>query len=147
MKKIKSNVVFGVCTALIALAAMLYTRTFPEILAPGVPSAAFFPLLTGVGIVICSLVVIIQGFRDNGNYFHFSEDKKDYLVLVATIVVTIVYIAAIGKLHFILITTAYIIALGRLYGMKWKALLPCSVIGAAVLFGVFNGLLNVMLNG
>lgn len=143
----KGDTVLGTSVGLFALAAIIYTRTFPEMLVAGIPSAAFFPIVSGCGVIISCVVIIIQGFRSNKGYFTFSQDIKGYLLMAETIAVTILYIALIGKLHFVMITTVYIIALGLLFGMKWKILIPCSVATSVALFWIFNSLLNVMLNG
>lgn len=68
--------------------------------------------------------------------------KRAGLFVAATIVMLILW----GKLHFMILCSIYLIAIGLILKQKMKTFIPGAIVSSALIYFIFQQVLNVMLN-
>jgi putative tricarboxylic transport membrane protein len=111
-----NDAVIGVVLVAFALAMIAYTRTFPAM--PGQDyGPALFPVLIGIGFILCGTILIVSGLSRRGTeplfagsaWLRSSHHLIDFLAVIAGLVL---YILISDWLGFI--PTAFVLLLGWL---------------------------------
>lgn len=111
-----NDAVTGIVLVLFALAMIAYTRTFPAM--PGQDyGPALFPVLIGIGFLICGVILIVGGVRQRnevplftgGEWLRSRHHIIDFLAVIGGLVV---YILISDWLGFI--PTAFLLLFGWL---------------------------------
>lgn len=111
-----NDAVIGVVLVVFALATIAYTRTFPAM--PGQDyGPALFPVLIGIGFLICGVILIAGGIRQRstvplvsgGEWLRSRHHLIDFLAVIGGLVV---YILISDWLGFI--PTAFLLLFGWL---------------------------------
>ncbi len=130
-----NSAVFGVVLLLFSAAMMAYTRTFPEM--PGQDyGPALFPLLIGIALSICGVLLVFQGIRSRrnvplvvlGDWAHEPRQRVNFALVVAAL---IFYIAVSEYLGFV--PTAFVILAVLLVRFGTPLVTSLSVAAAATL--------------
>jgi putative tricarboxylic transport membrane protein len=130
-----NSAVFGVVLLLFSAAMMAYTRTFPEM--PGQDyGPALFPLLIGIALSICGVLLVFQGIRSRrnvplvvlGDWAYEPRQRVNFALVVAAL---IFYIAVSEYLGFV--PTAFVILAVLLVRFGTPLVTSLSVAAAATL--------------
>ena len=145
-----NDAVIGAVLVLFALAVMLYTRTFPSM--PGQDyGPALFPVLIGIGFLICGVILIASGLRrlrteplfTGGEWLRSRHHLVDFFAVIGGLVA---YILVADWLGFI--PTAFLLLFGWLMlfrGGKPASSAAIALITALVVDYAFSQLLLVPL--
>ncbi|MFQ5972906.1 MAG: tripartite tricarboxylate transporter TctB family protein, partial [Alphaproteobacteria bacterium] len=130
-----NNAVFGVVLLLFSAAMMAHARTFPEM--PGQDyGPALFPVLIGVALSICGILLLFQGIRSRhsaplavlGDWAYEPRQRLNFALVVAAL---IFYITASDYLGFI--PTSFLILAILLFRFGASLLTSASVAAAVTL--------------
>lgn len=139
-----SSLVFLVAGVVIALSSLrIHVGTFRD------PGPGLFPLITGIlmgsiaGLIFVRSCVLaaVSGQERSGKDGRLWHNKS-----VATVVIMLLYAAAIEWLGFLTVTLAVLLVLFKGIGeLGWKASIGGAILAAAVAYLVFKLWLNVQL--
>jgi putative tricarboxylic transport membrane protein len=110
-----NDAVFGAVLLLLGLAVLVHVPSFPTI--PGQKvGPALFPGLIAVGLVVCALMLIVNGIRhratepwiDTGDWMRSRRHIGAFFV---TIGVVVAYIALADKIGFLIVGPLVLLAL------------------------------------
>ena len=145
-----NDAVIGAVLVVFALALIAYTRTFPSM--PGQDyGPALFPVLIGIGFLICGAILIVGGVRQlktvplvrGGEWLRSPHHVIDFLAVIGGLVL---YILISDWLGFI--PTAFLLLFGWLALFRGGKPISSAVIALAVTLAVnyaFSQLLLVPL--
>ncbi|AYO29642.1 tripartite tricarboxylate transporter TctB family protein [Biomaibacter acetigenes] len=143
---VNGDVVLGVFTAILSIFWITQSLKFPGGTADGVPGAGYFPILVASLLLVLSIILIYQGFKNKNVYFdikHWSNDTKKMLVM--TIVVIAVFFALWYFTTYIIACLVLTFGLGYAYKLSIKNNIILSILFSFGTYYVFNNLLQVML--
>ena len=130
-----NSAVFGAALLLFAAAMMAHTRSFPEM--PGQDyGPALFPLLIGVALSICGVLLVFQGIASRrdvplmrlGGWAYAPRQRVNFALVVLALVF---YILASNHLGFV--PTAFVILAVLLFRFGTPLVASVSVAAAATL--------------
>ena len=95
---------------------------------PGIPGPNYFPNLIAGAMAICAIVLLVRAYLSSRKDVAEEDVPKQscsfqgYLMVGATILISLAYIALVENLSFILTTTLFLAALTMVYktGSWWK---------------------------
>jgi hypothetical protein len=133
---------------LISALAFINAFTFPGDTSDGVPGAGAFPQAICAIIIFINIILLINALRKKKKKVEISEEHKEGLIRIGFIAAaTIVMLILWGKLHFIILCSIYMIVIGIILKQKMKTFIPGAIISSALIWFIFQRILNVMLNG
>lgn len=142
----KANIFISILIGVIGILTLLEVKTFPtgqnNVVGPG-----FFPTIIAIILVALGVILFIQAIttkKEDDIKINLlgSENKMAYLVML----ITLVYLVAMGFVGFILSSIVYLAVLIIMYGEKSKVkAVICSVGISLLIYFVFNTLLSVPL--
>ena len=133
---------------MLAVSVMFFVMgsSFNRPTADGSIHEGFFPQIIASVVALMSLVIIIGGVRKPKAYFAMSAEQRGGLkILLLSIVVFLVYIAAWPFAHFILLTTLALGFMCRIFRMTWKFTALFSVLFSTAVYFLFTELFSVLL--
>lgn len=140
------EIIISLVGILISALAFINAFTFPGGTSDGVPGAGVFPQALCVIIIVINLILIVNALKKKTKMEMTEEQKEGLkragLLVAATIVMLILW----GKLHFVILCSIYLIAIGLILKQKMKTFIPGAIVSSALIYFIFQQVLNVMLN-
>ena len=144
-----NDAVFGAVLLLLGLAVLVYVPSFPTI--PGQKvGPALFPGLIAVGLVVCALMLIVNGIRqratepwiDTGDWM---RSRRHIGAFIVTIGAVLAYIVFADKLGFLIVGPLVLLALFLAYGVRPVTAIIVAIAVTLVIHYAFYKLLRVPL--
>lgn len=148
MKKriFNSEVIFGIIMILVSLYFIVSSQKFPAG-ANGVPGAGYFPTIAASGVIIFSVLLVIQGFRDPKTYFKLDKAQiKNLIQMVEVLVALAVFLVLWNFIPFIPAALLYVLALCFILKQPWKFSIPYTIGLVLVLYLIFSVAFKVKLD-
>lgn len=144
-----NDAVFGAVLLLLALAVLVHVPSFPQM--PGQQvGPALFPGLIAVGLVVCALMLIVNGVRhratepwiDTGEWMRSRRHIGAFFVTIGAVVA---YIVLADQLGFLVIGPVVLLALFLAYGVRPTMAVVVAIAVTLVIHYTFYKLLRVPL--
>ena len=144
-----NDAIFGAVFLLLGVAILVHVQAFPQI--PGQQvGPALFPGLIAVGLIACSLILIINGVRhratqpwlDTGDWM---RSHRHIGAFVVTIVAVVAYIALANSVGFLIVGPLALLAMFIAYGVRPVTAIVVAIIVSLVIHYAFYKLLRVPL--
>ena len=119
----RKNIIAGVILMMIGIIYGYLTSQLPVRPVTGEPGISFFPWIITIAVLILSLAMTIQGWRAIRQEEAALTWQPPSLQVVATLLLFMVYIAALPYLGFLIASVPFFIGLMVLYGGRHKTLL------------------------
>jgi len=136
--------ILGASFALAGLALVLIARAFPPGLG-GVPGPAFFPMLVGAVMLVLGVGLATAGVRHPRSYWDKGWRDVAVVRIVLILVLLAAYLATWDVIPFLPRTAVLLFAMYRALGESWLRAALLSIAITAVIYGTFQGLLQVRL--
>jgi len=143
---IRIGVVLGVFSVFVFAVA----RTFPVI--PGQHfGASLFPTLISIGLFICSVLLVAQGWRarragaEKPGWPAWLREPISVLRFLMVPISLVFYFMASDWLGFLPCSVLLLVVLQRLFGVRWMRALIVAVIVSLVIHVMFYSVLHVPL--
>lgn len=136
----------GLVLLALSLAVLWHVQDFPNI--PGQTyGASLFPTLIATALALCSLLLIISGWRSGQAFVVTSQvtPGKSIWALLVTLGVLVGYVLLVNQLGFIVTALFALVILMRTYGVKLVIAIPLAIITTAVIHTAFYKMLGVPL--
>jgi len=104
-----------------------------------------FPILSGVGMLLCGLWLGWQTWQRQAAGFKFSDlDKADWRTLGTTALVFLIYLLIFEPVGYLISTAVFMFVVARVLGSRaWLRDAIASVVTSGIIYYLFNGLLKV----
>lgn len=144
-----NDVIFGAVLLLLGLAVLVHVQSFPAM--PGQKvGPALFPGLISVGLIVCALMLIINGVRhraaapwiDTGDW---TRSRRHIGAFFVTIGAVAAYIMLADKLGFLILGPLVLLALFLAYGVRPVTAIIVAIAVTLVIHYAFYKLLRVPL--
>lgn len=144
-----NNIIPGVVLILFAIAEIAYTTTFPRLHGQSY-GPDLFPILIGIGLLVCGVILIVQGLAQRGtvpmvDIGDWAQDRQNVLNVVILIGSIIFYIVASGELGFIPTSLLLLTILLLRFGTSWRGSILLAVVTTFVIHTLFAKVLLVPL--
>ena len=144
-----NDAVFGAVLLLLGLAVLVHVPSFPTIPGQNVGPALFPGLIAG-GLVVCALMLIINGIRhratepwiDTGEWMRSRRHIGAFFVTIGAVVA---YIVLADKLGFLIVGPLVLLALFLAYGVRPVTAIIVAIAVTFVIHYAFYKLLRVPL--
>lgn len=143
----KGNFIAAILCFLLGVFVLIEAILLPDG-AEGVPGPGMFPVIIAVILILSACALFISTLRmkpeDNTKIEPFSKDAKRVYLSMAALIVYILVLPYVG-----FCTTTAVMLFFFLNWFSKKGIVPCvliSVLITAVIYLIFNRLLNVPLN-
>lgn len=141
------GIIVSILGIILSIAAFINAFSFPGGTSDGVPGAGVFPQALCSIIIVINLILIFWEWKAKRPKEPMTEAHREGMKrLGMLIVVTAVMIAVWGSIHFIIICSVYLILVGLILRQSMKTFIPGAIVSSALVFFIFQQLLNVMLN-
>lgn len=125
-----NNAVPGIVLILFALAEIAYTTSFPQLHGQDY-GPNLFPILIGVGLAVCGVILVVQGIAQRATVpmieiGDWAQDRRNVANVVVLLVCIILYILVSKELGFIPTALLILTTLLIRFGSSW----PTSIIVA-----------------
>lgn len=138
--------IIGAGYALLGLAVIVYSMGITTRMELNEPGPSVFPLLAGVGILICGIGIFLTEYRrQEAKPFLDKEGWRRYGI---SMVILFAYCLGLQVLGFLPATPLAILALSRLFSQKkfnWIIGIVVSLISTAVIYYIFVSLFHLPL--
>ena len=144
-----NDAVFGAILLVLGIAVLVHVPSFPEMAGQKV-GPALFPGLIAAGLVVCALILIVNGVRQRAtqpwiNTGDWMRSRRHIGAFFVTIGAVIVYIVLADKLGFLIIGPLVLLALFIAYGVRPLTAIIVAIVVAFVIHYAFYKLLRVPL--
>lgn len=149
MKKrfLNSEVIFGVVAIFVAVFFIVSGWKLPGETANGVPGSGYFPAIAAGGVIIFSMLLIIQGLRNPKTYFRMNEVQYRNLYQMLEVLVALAGFLIIWRfIPFLPAAMLYVFVLSRILKQPMKYSIPYTIIVVVVLYLIFSVAFRVKLN-
>ena len=144
-----NDAVLGAILLLLGIAVLVHVPSFPQIPAQKV-GPALFPGAIAAGIVVCSLILIVNGVRqratqswiDRGAWTRSRRHIGAFFVTIGTVVM---YVVLADKLGFLIVGPLVLLALFIAYGVRLLTAIVVAIAVSLVIHYAFYKLLRVPL--
>ena len=144
-----NDAVFGAVLLLLGLAVLVHVPSFPTIPGQNVGPALFPGLIAG-GLVVCALMLIVNGIRhratepwiDTGEWMRSRRHIGAFFVTIGAVVA---YIVLADKLGFLIVGPLVLLALFLAYGVRPVTAIIVAIAVTFVIHYAFYKLLRVPL--
>lgn len=141
------EIIISITGIILCIAAFINAFSFPGGTSDGVPGAGVFPQALCIIIIVINLILIFRTWKEKRPKEAMTEAHKEGLKRLGMLVAaTAVMIALWGNIHFIILCSIYLIIVGLILKQNMKSFIPGAVLSSALVFFIFQQLLNVMLN-
>jgi putative tricarboxylic transport membrane protein len=145
-----SDVISGALVVLLAVAMAAYTTTFPPF--PGQKyGPSLFPRILGAGLLLCGILLILRGRRDQGRGQPFAsiadsyKSQQGWMSVLLILAVILFYILASNPLGFVPTALIGVFALLVWFGVSLPRALVISVVAILTVDWFFGWLFRVPL--
>ena len=137
----------GFVAAVIGATFWYMSLSLPDIPTHGDVGPAFFPKTIAVMLFVCAGFFLLQGLRRNATAHDGAPwDFAGVFKILSLLTVTVVYVAAMEPLGFVISTFIYLVAGGYVFGdRRWPMLCVASTFSTALLYAAFKVWLKVPL--
>jgi putative tricarboxylic transport membrane protein len=144
-----NDAVFGAILLILGIAVLVHVPSFPQMAGQKV-GPALFPGLIAAGLVICALILIVNGVRLRAtqpwiNTGEWTRSRSHIGAFFVTIGAVIAYIVLADKLGFLIIGPLVLFALFIAYGVRPVTAIVVAIVVAFVIHYAFYKLLRVPL--
>lgn len=140
----------GIVLGVFSVFTFAVARTFPVI--PGQHfGASLFPTLISIGLFICSVLLVIQGWRARragaarGGWPAWLRDPLAVLRFLMVPISLVFYFMAADWLGFLPCSFLLLLVMQRLFGVRWMRALMVALIVSLVIHVMFYSVLHVPL--
>ncbi|MEW6672288.1 MAG: tripartite tricarboxylate transporter TctB family protein [Thermodesulfobacteriota bacterium] len=156
----KSDGIIGVILLGVAFFYYYSTRDLPPPSVTEKLGASFFPILLTITLAVLSILLLISSLRarnssdgkaaiaggDRLEEDAFAAGEISYPFLFGTMGLSVLYVALLNAIGYIVSTPLFILAMVRLLGLKqWSKGIAISIVLTAVLYLLFGKALGVPL--
>ena len=148
MKKyFNSDVIFGILAIAVSVFFIVQGQSLPGATSNGVPGSNYFPTVAAIGVIIFSVLLIVQGIRTPRSYFTLDQAQiKNLLQMVEVLVVLAGFLFIWTKIPFLPAAIIYVFALTRILKQPIKFSIPYTIGVVVVLYLIFSVAFKVRLN-
>lgn len=149
MKKriLNGEVIMGCITALVALYFIMASTSLPGATKNGVPGSGYFPSIAAGGVLLFSLLLIVEGVRKPKEYFHLDPDQKKNLIQMLLVLAALGgFLVLWNLMPFIPAALIYMLVLAFILKQPLKFSIPYTVGIVVVLYLIFHVAFKVKLN-
>ena len=144
-----NDAIFGAVLLILGIAVLVHVPSFPQMAGQQV-GPALFPGLIAAGLVVCTLILIVNGVRQRAtapwiNTGDWTRSRRHIGAFFVTIGAVIAYIALADKLGFLIIGPLVLLALFLAYGVRPLTGIVVAIVVAFVIHYAFYKLLRVPL--
>jgi putative tricarboxylic transport membrane protein len=144
-----NDAVFGAILLILGIAVLVHVPSFPQMAGQKV-GPALFPGLIAAGLVVCALILIVNGVRLRAiqpwiNTGEWTRSRRHIGAFFVTIGAVIAYIVLADKLGFLIIGPLVLFALFIAYGVRPATAIVVAIVVAFVIHYAFYKLLRVPL--
>ena len=145
-----NNAVFGIVLILFAIAEIVYSKTsFPRLHGQDY-GPDLFPMLIGIGLFVCGVILVIQGIAQRASepmvsVGNWAQDKGNILNVIALLGSIVFYILASNALGFIPTSMLILVMLLIRFGTRWTVSIVVAAITTLVIHTLFAKFLLVPL--
>jgi putative tricarboxylic transport membrane protein len=142
-----NDALIGAVLLVFAIAMFLYARTLPAI--PGQQyGAAVFPMLIGLGLGGCSLVLVASGVRrwqGAVTWNDWARTHHAWAKLAVVVALILFYILAADLVGFVPMSILILLVFALMMGVRWWVAAAVAVLATLLIQQTFVGLLRVPL--
>ncbi len=144
-----NEALIGLILGIFSIFVFLTAQTFPVI--PGQDfGAALFPKLIGAGLLLCSILLVIQGIRNRKTsapmampaWLRHKPSVLRFLMIPASLVF---YFEFADTLGFLVTAVILLFALFLVFKVRWPVAVAVALLGALVIHFMFYSILMVPL--
>jgi putative tricarboxylic transport membrane protein len=144
-----NDAVFGAILLVLGIAVLVHVPSFPQMAGQKV-GPALFPGLIAAGLVVCALILIVNGVRQRAtqpwiNAGDWTRSRRHIGAFFVTIGAVIAYIVLADKLGFLIIGPVVLFALFIAYGVRPITAIVVAIVVTIVIHYAFYKLLRVPL--
>ena len=144
-----NDAIFGAVLLILGIAVLVHVPSFPQMAGQQV-GPALFPGLIAAGLVVCALILIVNGVRQRAtapwiNTGDWTRSRRHIGAFFVTIAAVIAYIVLADKLGFLIIGPLVLLALFIAYGVRPITAIVVAIVVAFVIHYAFYKLLRVPL--
>ena len=144
-----NDAIFGAILLILGIAVLIHVPSFPQMAGQQV-GPALFPGLIAAGLVVCALILIVNGVRLRAtqpwiNTGEWTRSRRHIGAFFVTIVAVIAYIVLAYKLGFLIIGPLVLLALFLAYGVRPVTAIVVAIVVTFVIHYAFYKLLRVPL--
>ena len=147
MKKyLNSDVIFGVIGILVAVFFIINGQSLPGS-KNGVPGSNYFPVIAAIGVIIFSVLLVIQGIRNQKSYFKLTaEQKKNLGQMILVLLILAGFLVLWCYIPFLPAALIYVFALAMILKQPVKFAIPYTIGVVLVRYLIFSVAFKVRLN-
>lgn len=144
-----NDALIGLILGIFSILVFLMSLSFPVI--PGQNfGASLFPKLIGIGMLICSVLLIAQGIRNRKTESPMTvpawlRDKASVLRFLSIPASLVFYFEVADFLGFLITSSLLLFVLFLVFRVRWPIALAMAVIGSLVIHLMFYSVLMVPL--
>lgn len=149
MKKriFNSDVIFGIIALLASIYFIVEGKKFPGTTPNGVPGSGFFPTIAAGGVIVLSVLLIIQGIRKPQSYFNLTKEQiRNLIQMLIVFVVLAAFLVLWRFIPFLPAALLYVFALSRVLKQPLKYSIIYTIIVVLALYLIFSVAFKVNLN-
>ena len=138
--------IIGACYALLGLVIIIYSMGITTRMVLNEPGPSVFPLLAGVGILICGIGIFLTEYRKQTDKPFL--DKQGWKRYGLSMVILFAYCLGLQVLGFLPATPLAILALSRLFSQKkynWVMGVVISLLSTFIIYYIFASLFHLPL--
>jgi putative tricarboxylic transport membrane protein len=142
-----NDAVSGALIAILGIAVVAYSRTFPSMLSQSV-GPALFPTIIGVGFIALGAVMVMTGRRTKTPLVAFDawvRSRAAALKFLLVIGALVFYVSVLNVLGFFLTAFVLLTGLCLAFGVRRRLILPLSIAAILAIHYAFYSLLRVPL--
>jgi putative tricarboxylic transport membrane protein len=143
-----NDAVFGILLAVLAVAVLVTVQAYPKIPGQNV-GPALFPGLVAAGLLVCGLLLIVQGMRGRQGAWIVLHDwtrSRRHLVAFVTLVAGVIaYILLADAVGFLIVAPLLLLAVFLSFGVRGRTAAIVAVVATVVIWYAFYKLLRVPL--
>ena len=144
--KLKKDQVTGIVLTILGAYLWITASQFPAAKTEGDPGPGFLPILCGIALIVCGILLFVQGRNKEDKIFLTKEQWKKLLIMFAVFVgfwLGLKYLGFLITVPVILFLLSTIMAKGQAVPWWHKALF--AALTTAVFFVLFRVILKVRL--
>lgn len=149
MKKrlLNSEVIFGVVAIIVSVYFIVAGLKFPGTTKNGVPGSGYFPTIAAVGVIVFSVLLIIQGIRKPTEYFKMDKAQLQNLIQMLEVLAALAGFLVLWRfIPFLPAALIYVFVLALILKQPLKFSIPYTIAVVVVLYLIFSVAFRVNLN-
>ena len=148
----KGDIIPGIFSLLIGALILFYIALKPKMavggeMVNGGTGPGTFPAISGVALIICGILLVIRGIKQNGtvDYFAFTPERKENLKIAALLVLMCTLMTVAWKISkmFLVCLPVYAFAVNKLLKRTTKFSIIFTIVISTFVYVVFGLCFNV----